>query len=221
MRKFRPTWPEISLNLHFDDRYVDLVGSSIDVAIRVAQKLNDSNLLSRRIGVTREVLVASPAYLREHGMPGQIQDLKSHRCLGIGSARRRQAVWRFDGPDGPLEVSVTCDTTSNTLLALILAACMDDGIICVPEILVSGELLQGLLKRVLPEQSDKRPLGVYAVCPNLKPPAKTRAFIDFVEEQLPLLEMMDRWSPLSPINQLPGLAKADAIVRPLPRRVSS
>jgi DNA-binding transcriptional LysR family regulator len=177
--------------------------------------------MSRRIGVTREVLVASPAYLRKHGTPGHIQDLKSHRCLAVGNARRRQVFWRFDGPDGPLEVAVTCGTTSNTLLALILAACMDDGIIRVPEILVSGELAQGLLKRVLPEQCDKRPLGVYAVCPNLKPPAKIRAFIDFVEEQLPLLEMLDRWSPLSPVHQIPSRAKADAIVRPLPRRVNS
>jgi DNA-binding transcriptional LysR family regulator len=197
MRKFREAWPDVSLNLQFDDRYVDLIGNSIDVAIRIAQKLDDSNLLSRRIGTTREVLVASPAYLRKHGTPASLQDLKNHRCLAVGNAVRRRTTWRFDSPDGPVEVSVRCRTTSNSVLALILAACMDDGIINVPELLVSGELSQGLLTTVLPDLSDARAYGIFAVYPNLKPPAKIRAFIDFVEQELQSLNTMDRWSPLS------------------------
>lgn len=196
MRRFRNSWPDISLDLHFDDRYVDLVGSSIDVAIRVAQKLDDSNLLSRRIGATRDVLVASPGYLAKHGEPKSISDLKDHRCLGVGNAVRRRVVWRFRGDEGPLEVSVACSTTSNSVLALILAACMDDGIIYLPELFVGGELNEGVLKRVLPESSDSQAYGVYAVYPNLRPPAKVRAFIEFIEQELPQINTMGRWSPL-------------------------
>ncbi len=198
MRKFRTAWPDVSLNLQFDDRYVDLIGNSIDVAIRVAQKLDDSNLLSRRIGTTREVLVASPGYLQKHGMPQSIQDLKTHRCLAVGNAVRRRVTWRFDGTDGPIEISVPCSTTSNSVLALILAACMDDGIVNVPELLVGGELAQGLLKQLLPDVSDARAYGIFAVYPNSKPPAKIRAFIDFIEQELQSLNTMDRWSPLEP-----------------------
>ncbi|MEQ8206443.1 MAG: LysR family transcriptional regulator [Woeseia sp.] len=196
MRKFRQAWPEVSLSLQFDDRYVDLIGSNIDVAIRVAQKLDDSSLLSRRIGSTREILVASPAYLARHGNPQDIQDLKSHRCLAVGNSSKKRATWRLNGADGPTEITVDCRTTSNSVLALILAACMDDGIISVPELFVSGELAQGLLSKVLPDSSDSRSYGVYAVYPNLKPPAKIRALIDFIESELMSINTMDRWSLL-------------------------
>lgn len=204
MRKFREAWPEVSLSLQFDDRYVDLIGSNIDVAIRVAQKLDDSSLLSRRIGSTREILVASPGYLAKHGEPQDIQALKAHRCLAVGNASKKRAIWRLEGPDGPAEVTVDCGTTSNSVLALILAACMDDGIICVPELFVSGELSQGLLARVLPGSNDALNYGVYAVYPNLKPPAKIRAFIDFVEAELMSINTMDRWSLLPADNYNPS-----------------
>ena len=197
MTRFRREWPDISLNLHFDDHYIDLVGNSIDVAIRVAQKLDDSNLLSRRISTTREVLVASPLYLERHGTPRTIEDLRQHRCLAAGSAVRRRVTWRFDGSAGQQEVALSCATTSNSVLALILAACMDDGIIYVPEILVGSELAQGLLKPVMPELSANREWGVYAVYPTPRPAAKVHALIEFIEKQLPVLDTLDRWNPLA------------------------
>lgn len=196
IRKFRDVWPEVTLDLHFDDRYVDLIGSSIDVAIRVAPKLDDSNLLSRRIGTTRKILVASPAYLEMHGRPASIPDLKNHHCLAVGSAARRRVTWRCESTDGPAEVMVNCHTTSNSVLALILAACLDDGIIYVPELFVSGELREGVLTRVLSDCCASQPFGVFAVYPSQKPPAKVRALIDFLEQELPQLDTMERWAPL-------------------------
>lgn len=196
IREFRREWPNISLNLHFDERYVDLVGSSFDVAIRVAAKLEDSNLLSRRLGSTRQILVASPGYLEEHGTPGHVNDLPHHRCIGLGNAIRRRATWRFIGPDGPLEVSVERILTANNDMALILAACLDEGILSIPELFVVNELAQGRLREILPEFADPRSYGVFAVYPTRKPAAKVRVFIDFVEVALSKLHGVDRWSPL-------------------------
>lgn len=196
MREFRAEWPEIDLNLHFDDAPADLIGSSIDLAIRVAERLGDSNLVSRRIGSTRRVLAASPGYLDRAGQPGSIEDLKHHRCLATGTAVRRRVIWRFNGPDGPIETAVDCSTTSNAILALILAACLDDGIVCVPEIFVAQELRERRLVELLPGTPPLGELGVHAVSPNPRPPAKVRALIDFVERNLPRLELLDRWSPL-------------------------
>ena len=204
LQRFRVAWPELTLNLNFDERYVDLVGGSFDVAIRIAQRLQDSNLLSRRLGTTGEVLVASPAYLAKHGTPSHANELKSHRCLALGSPAQSRVVWRFGGPDGPLEIPVECVITSNTNLALILAACMDDGVLNIPELLVGGELAQRRLQRILPEFSDPQAYGIYAVYPNQKPPAKVRAFIEFVEQELPALGTVDRWAPFANHGAVPG-----------------
>jgi len=196
MREFRVEWPEIDLNLHFDDAPADLIGSSIDLAIRVAERLGDSNLVSRRIGSTRKVLAASPGYIRNAGWPESIDDLKNHRCLATGTAVRRRVIWRFRGPEGPIETAVDCSTTSNAMLALILAACLDDGIVCMPEIFVAAELGQGRLVELFEDTPPLGEFGVYAVSPNPKPPAKVRALIDFVERQLARIDTLDRWTPL-------------------------
>jgi DNA-binding transcriptional LysR family regulator len=197
VREFRPMWPNISLNLHFDERYVDLVGSSFDVAIRVAAKLEDSNLLSRRLGSTRQILVASPAYLEKYGLPTHVKELAHHCCIGLGTALRRRATWHFIGPDGPLEMPVDRVLTANNDLALILAACLDEGILCIPELFVRNELTQGQLQEILPQFCDPRSYGVFAVYPTRKPAAKIRVFIDFVAARLADLPTVDRWSPLA------------------------
>ena len=195
VRKFIRSWPRLTLSLHFDERYVDLVGGSLDVAIRVARRLDDSNLLSKRLGTTREVLVASPGYLAKYGTPRTVEELKAHRCLDLGSPGQSRSVWRFRGPDGAIEVAVDCPINANTDLPLILAACMDEGIFFTQEILVGGELAHGRLQEILSDQTDPRQWGIYAVYPNHAPPAKVRAFIEFVEQELSNLGVVDRWAP--------------------------
>jgi DNA-binding transcriptional LysR family regulator len=196
VRKFRRAWPNIGFNLHFDERYVDLVGSNFDVAIRVASKLEDSNLLSRRLGSTRQILVASPAYLNFHRTPVHVNDLVGHRCIGLGTALRRRSTWRFTGPEGLLEVPVDLVLTANNDLALILAACLDEGILAIPELFVASELAQGRLREILPEFSDPRSYGIFAIYANRKPATKVRVFIDFVAEELNSIQLVDRWAPL-------------------------
>jgi DNA-binding transcriptional LysR family regulator len=200
IREFRPAWPNITLSLHFDERYVDLVGSSFDVAIRVAAKLEDSNLLSRRLGSTREIFVASPAYIEKYGIPMHVNELPHHRCIGLGSALRRRSLWHFIGPDGPLEMTVDRVFTANNDLALIVAACLDEGILRIPELFVRNELTQGFLQEVLPQFCDPKSHGVFAVYPTRKPAAKTRVFIDFVADALVNVPSVDRWSLLASVN---------------------
>lgn len=191
--QFRRKWPRLSLSLEFNDEYVDLIGGSIDVAIRIAKRLSDSNLLSRRLSETKGILVASPGYLSRYGTPKSVEELEKHRCLDIGRADRMRVVWRFDGADGPIEVPVQCTMNANSDLPLILAACMDEGILYTPAIAVSNELAQGRLTEILSESTKSQSFGIYAVYPNHGRPAKVRAFIDFIADQLPLMDATDRW----------------------------
>lgn len=191
---FSKKWPRLTLNLQFDDRQLDLIGRSIDAAIWVSKRLNDSNLLSKRLATTRNVLVASPDYLATYGTPKTIDNLTNHRCLDLGRPGQPRVVWRLHSAEGLVEIPVECVLNSNTDLPLILAACMGEGILLTQEILVSCELRQGRLQVVLPDHPQPMDWGVYGVYPNHGPPAKVRAFIDFVEQHLQDLEVIDRWS---------------------------
>ena len=96
---------------------------------------------------------------------------------------------------GDIEVPLDCSIVSNSQAILILAACLDAGVIMVPKLMVQGELAAGRLRELLPDYVEQRQLGVYAVYPNRKPPAKVTEFINFVKSELPTIESADRWAP--------------------------
>lgn len=194
--RLQAAWPKLTLGVQFTEREVDVIGEGIDVAIRVAQRLDDSMLLSKRLGNTPRVLAAAPGYLARHGVPKDVRDLKSHRCLALGTPTRPRTVWRFrDRNHGAVEVPVDCVVAADSELMLVLAACMDGGVLYLPKLLVGGELAQGRLVQILPEFTDPREYGIYALYPNRNPPAKVRAFIDFLLRELPALQTSDRWAP--------------------------
>ena len=64
MQRFLTRYPGVTLELNLDDRQVDLVEEGFDVAIRIG-RLQDSNLIARKIAPCRQVMCASPAYLAQ------------------------------------------------------------------------------------------------------------------------------------------------------------
>ncbi len=91
---FQALYPEVDLDLDFNDHLVDVVEAGLDVVIRSGD-LADSRLVARRLGPFRFVLVGSPAYLAEHGVPQSPADLARHRCLRyrfLGSGRLEEWV---------------------------------------------------------------------------------------------------------------------------------
>ncbi len=198
MTEFQKNWPDVCLNVNTDERFVDIIGEGFDVAIRVAKKLNDSNLMARRLATSPEVLVAAPSYLERLGAPQHVRDLKHYTCLTL---MKRDVVWRFVGPDGPVDVPLNCTTTSNNDLSLMLIACLGGGIIRTPRLLVEAELKNGHLTTILDEFESPNEYGVYAIYPNRNAPAKVKVFIDFIEEQLERMQDIDRWSPLKALGR--------------------
>src|SRR5512132_3687854 len=95
---FAREYPAVMLDIRLDDRFVNLVEDGIDVAVRIGV-LTDSSLVARRLGTTRAVACASPAYLAQHGEPETPEDLASHNCL-LYAYLATANVWRFLAPDG-------------------------------------------------------------------------------------------------------------------------
>ncbi|MEM7489208.1 MAG: LysR substrate-binding domain-containing protein, partial [Pseudomonadota bacterium] len=80
LQSFAARHPRIEFDLRLNDRYVDLTDEGFDLAIRVG-RLEASGLIARKLGVTRLLVVASPAYLAAHGAPAVPGDLKDHVCI--------------------------------------------------------------------------------------------------------------------------------------------
>ncbi|CAN7521947.1 LysR family transcriptional regulator [Pararhizobium sp. LjRoot238] len=98
---FLTAHPKLHLTLDLDDRRVDAAADGYDAVVRNGP-IADSRLMAWRLAPSRRVLVASPAYIRENGKPGSIEELERHR--GIFYTNRGVADWRFPTPAGTVLV---------------------------------------------------------------------------------------------------------------------
>jgi DNA-binding transcriptional LysR family regulator len=82
VNQFMSKWPELSVNVSFNDRFVDLIDEGIDLAVRLGGS-EDSRLMTRLLAPHRLVTCASPAYLKNHGVPTNIEELACHSGLAF------------------------------------------------------------------------------------------------------------------------------------------
>jgi len=174
---FMAAHPRVEVELALSDGRTDAVGEGLDALFRVGP-LADSNLIARPLAPYRMVVAAAPAYLAAHGTPRTPGDLAGHACLGLTHWGLRHA-WRFDGPEGGVEVPVAYRLRIDNGPALRAAAVAGGGIILQPEALVGADLAAGRLVPLLDGyEPPARPM--YLIYPpDRSPPAKLKAFVDF------------------------------------------
>lgn len=170
--------PRISLDLHLDDRFVDLVEEGFDVAIRVTE-MTDSSLIARRLAAFRVVLLASPSFLASHGTPETPQDLIDKPVVFDTNARTR-GHWAFDWQGERISVPVKPRMEANSPEVTLAGALAGIGYARVPEFTAQAALADGRLVRLLPGSEPKN-AGIYAVYPHRRHlSGKVRAFVDFL-----------------------------------------
>lgn len=171
--------PEVRVNLNLSDRLVDLVNENIDCAIRIGE-LTDSSLVSVRLGEMRRMVVASPAYLVEHGVPRTPEDLAKHNCLSLG----QQRGWVFRHPDsGEADtIKVGGSFECNDGAVLHEWALAGRGLAWRSLWEVGRDLKEGRLTSVL-DAWQAPPMGIYAVFPQRRHlPLRVRLFIDLLRD---------------------------------------
>jgi len=177
--RFSSQYPDLKIDLVCNDRMVDLIEEGFDIGLRLARGLADSTLIARRLATSRVILVASPAYLKRHGVPRTPSDLLRHNCL-VYTQGARPNDWAFTTPDGGAEtVTVQGSLQSNATIALRNFALADMGIAIAATFIVHEDVKRGDLLQVLPDHTI-RPRELYALYPrnrHLSP--KVRVFIDF------------------------------------------
>ncbi|HEX8956494.1 MAG TPA: LysR family transcriptional regulator [Burkholderiaceae bacterium] len=181
---FVQQYPQVKVDLQFEDRLVDLIAEQVDLAIR-ASALEDSSLIARKLFDNERVLVASPAYLKRAGTPQTPQDLSAHACLIYTNGGKVFDEWTFLDDEGPYKVRVSGPIQINDGGALVTAAVCGAGIQMIPQRIVRGELARGELVQVLPDARLPISAPVYAVYPARDfLPLKISAFIEFLQKNL-------------------------------------
>jgi len=177
--QFMAEYPEIALDIDFDDGVTDLVGGGYDLALRISA-LADSSLLARRLCGVRIVLVAAPAYLDARGRPTHPRELAAHSALAYAYSRFGNA-WRFHhARHGDFSLSVPAPLRVNNAEALNPALLAGLGLALQPEFLVWRELRSGALEAVMPEWAPP-PIALHVVTPPGRArPARVQALIEYL-----------------------------------------
>jgi DNA-binding transcriptional LysR family regulator len=179
---FLDRYPEITLEFVTSEHVGDLVAGGFDVAIRFGEPAG-SSAVARKLIDTRILTVAAPAYLDRHGRPAIPADLTGHDCIQYRNPLTGQLFqWEFHQAGKVLPVPTTGRlllTDVGTMLRVCLAGA---GIAQVMALGVQDMLKQGRLIELFPDWPDET-FPLYALHPSRHlPPAKVRAFMDFVLE---------------------------------------
>lgn len=173
--------PDISLDLEFSDRHMNLIEGGFDLAIRISDRLNPGDV-ARKIGKTRSVIVASPDYVARHGWPEHPRDLIHHECFGYLLASRSSWAFSVDGVLQWFPIQGRLQATSGD--ALLTAAIAGLGITSAPCFMADSAIQEGLLT-VLLADFETAELGIHAIYPsNHYIPHRVNVLVDFLAERI-------------------------------------
>jgi DNA-binding transcriptional LysR family regulator len=182
---FLATYPDITLNVELTDTVVDLLERRADVAIRTGP-MRESSLVQRRLGESRMITVASPAYIARFGNPKTLEDLQRHNRLSFGFHRHSQA-WVFHDADGK---RIEIEPKGNILLSdgesMRQSALAGIGIARLARFHINADIESGRLVPLLEQYNSGESEAIHAVFigPGQQLPHRVRVFIDFLLERI-------------------------------------
>jgi DNA-binding transcriptional LysR family regulator len=170
--------PDIVVDISLSDEIVDLYLDRTDIAFRVGP-LQDSTITTRRIGVVKRRIVASPDYLDRRGKPIRIDDLADHNCLGF-NFRRSNPVWPLKESGRIVDRAVNGTLVANNAQTLHRMAIAGIGIARLADYHVRNDIMDGRLVEVLEGTvgDEEQIHALYLGGP--RQPYRVRAFLDFV-----------------------------------------
>jgi DNA-binding transcriptional LysR family regulator len=182
VNQFLGAYPQVDVRLSLSDGIVNMLEERVDLALRIGS-LPDSSLVATRLGSIRQVICASPEYLKRRGVPKDPKDLALHDCVtfeGLTSAH----TWNLEAARAKHSVEVHSRLVVSTAEAAIDAAIAGVGITRVLSYQVARAVAAGELKFVLQGyESDPRPVSFTYRGGSLLP-LKLRAFLDYASPRL-------------------------------------
>ena len=184
--EFMRRFPDITFEVEFNDRMIDVVAEGYDVVIR-AGKIKDSNLVARQLTLSKSVIVASPAYLQKHGRPKHVGELAQHACVAY-SLIPNPTTWDFEKAGNRCSVVIKPRLIGNNAELEVAMLVNGVGIGRIPLFCCENEIDNGGLEIILADYEQPE-IGVYAVFPHRQYlTAKVRVFVDFLVDKFSQLE---------------------------------
>ena len=180
--EFSERYPDINLEIVFDDHQMNLIEEGMDLSIRIATQLAPGDIV-RKLGSCQLFTVASPDYLKQHGRPNHPSELTNHECLGYTLTANGMS-WGFM-VEGHLETFyIRSRIKANNGDALTEAAARGLGITRQPDFIVDDYLATGQVETILNEFNAAE-LGIYAILSsNRYVPHRVRVLLDFLANRL-------------------------------------
>jgi DNA-binding transcriptional LysR family regulator len=180
--EFRALYPDIQLELNSNDLIIDLLEQSTDIAIRIGA-LADSSLHARSLGSSPLNILASPDYLKQHGIPTTVEALSEHSLLGFTHTETLNH-WPLRHADGDrllIQPAVSA-SSGETLRQLALAG---EGIVCLSHFMTHDDIRTGRLKVLLPDANSGYRQPIHAVYyRNSQLALRIQCFLDFIQNKL-------------------------------------
>ena len=182
--QFRAAYPDIDLDLDFNDRLVDVIEEGFDAVIR-GGKLADSRLKATPLGPYRFVVCMSPQYAAQHGQPRSAADLADHVCLRfkyLSSGKLQD--WQLDGESALQGMRKSTQLVFNNTEAVLSAAIQGLGIAHLPDFVARDALAEGRLQTVL--DACRTHAGTFWIVwpANRHMVPRLRVFVDFLRQHL-------------------------------------
>jgi DNA-binding transcriptional LysR family regulator len=179
---FMAKYPAISLQFDLSPRRVDLLAEGFDLAIRMGTLPDDATLAARPVILSTWSLYAAPAYAALRGLPSHPDELFRHDLLGLNRAASGMTSWTLVRGKSTWERELPVRMTGNSPELLARLAATGAGIASCTDRFAAPLMQAGALVKVLPEWSFPAVTG-WAVFPGRRlMPAKTRVFLDMLEE---------------------------------------
>ncbi|WP_428825413.1 LysR family transcriptional regulator [Azonexus sp. IMCC34842] len=174
--------PGMRLEIVIDDSLIDIVAAGFDAGVRFGERLAQDMIAVPFGPAQRFVVVASPAYLAEHGKPAAPQQLSAHRCIRIRFPNGSIYRWEFSRGDEKIEVEVEGPLDVGEMWLMVRAAEDGVGLAYVYEQSAASALAAGRLVTVLDDWRPPEP-GFFLYYPSRRlVPAGLRAFIDLLQK---------------------------------------
>lgn len=177
--------PGMRLEIVADDNLVDIVAEGFDAGVRFGERLAQDMVAVPLGPAQRFVVVASPAYLAEHGAPRHPQQLAGYRCIRIRFPNGTLYRWEFARGGEKLEVEVDGPLDLGDMPLMVRAAEDGVGLAYVYEQAAAAGIAAGRLVTVLDDWRPAEP-GFFLYYPSRRLiPAGLRAFIDLLRKMAP------------------------------------
>jgi DNA-binding transcriptional LysR family regulator len=177
---FAEQYPEVELEIEFNDRWADMVGEGFDVVIRIGS-LEDSSLIARKLAPCPVMLCAGKKLIEKYGLPKSVGQLSEYPGI-VYNMHTQKEKWRYRDNNGVIGTQTLNRNFAANTAEMQLEACLRGlGVTLLPIFSVDTYLKSGELVALFPDHPTYPELGIYAMYPqNRYLSTRTRLFVDWL-----------------------------------------